>query len=85
MATGSFIADVRASGEVGVAAARRPKAVGKHPVATPKPSQEQHWLTFNRCVPFDGTRGSDEVRQRPDLRIRAAQRARQRWATLDRG
>ena len=66
--TGSFIADVRAAVEAGVAAGKDLNAVYKDTYAKLKPKYG-HWVIFDHCMPFDVTRCYDEVTQYPDPRI----------------
>jgi glyoxylase-like metal-dependent hydrolase (beta-lactamase superfamily II) len=81
-ATGSFIADVRASVEAGVAAGKDLNAVYKETFAKLKPKYG-HWVIFDHCMPFDVTRCYDEATQYPDPRIWTAERDRQMWETLE--
>ena len=81
-ATGSFIADVRASVEAGVAAGKDLNAVYKETFARLKPKYG-HWVIFDHCMPFDVTRCYDEMTQYPDPRIWTAERDRQMWETLE--
>ena len=81
-ATGSFIADVRASVEAGVAAGKDLNAVYKDTVAALRPAYG-HWVIFDHCMPFDVTRCFDEVTQFPDPRIWTAERDRVMWETLE--
>ena len=81
-ATGSFIADVRASVEAGVAEGRDLNAVYKDTYARLKPKYG-HWVIFDHCMPFDVTRCYDEATQYPDPRIWTAERDRQMWETLE--
>jgi glyoxylase-like metal-dependent hydrolase (beta-lactamase superfamily II) len=81
-ATGSFIADVRASVEAGVAAGKDLNAVYKDTFAKLKPKYG-HWVIFDHCMPFDVTRCYDEATKFPDPRIWTAERDRQMWETLE--
>jgi glyoxylase-like metal-dependent hydrolase (beta-lactamase superfamily II) len=81
-ATGGFIADVRASVEVGVAAGKDLNAVYKDTFARLQPKYG-HWVIFDHCMPFDVTRCYDEATQYPDPRIWTADRDRQMWETLE--
>jgi glyoxylase-like metal-dependent hydrolase (beta-lactamase superfamily II) len=81
-ATGSFIADVRASVEAGVAAGLDLNAVYKDTYAKLQPRYGQ-WVIFDHCMPFDVTRCYDEATQYPDPRIWTAERDRQMWETLE--
>ena len=81
-ATGSFIADVRASVEAGVAAGKDLNAVYKETFARLKPKYG-HWVIFDHCMPFDVTRCYDEMTQYADPRIWTAERDRQMWETLE--
>ena len=80
-ATASFIADVRAHVEAGVAAGKDLNAVYKDTYAKLKPLYG-HWVIFDHCMPFDVTRCYDEVTQYPDPRIWTAERDRQMWSAL---
>jgi glyoxylase-like metal-dependent hydrolase (beta-lactamase superfamily II) len=81
-ATGSFIADVRASVEAGVAAGQDLNAVYKSTFAALKPKYG-HWVIFDHCMPFDVTRCFDEMTQYADPRVWTAERDQQMWATLE--
>jgi glyoxylase-like metal-dependent hydrolase (beta-lactamase superfamily II) len=81
-ATGSFIADVRASVEAGVAKGLDLNAVYKDTYARLQPKYG-HWVIFDHCMPFDVTRCYDEATQYPDPRIWTAERDRQMWETLE--
>ena len=80
--TASFIADVRASVEAGVAAGKDLNAVYKDTFAALKP-RYGHWVIFDHCMPFDVTRCYDEMTQHADPRIWTAERDRQMWETLE--
>lgn len=80
--TGSFIADVRAAVEAGVAAGKDLNAVYKDTYAKLKPKYG-HWVIFDHCMPFDVTRCFDEVTQYPDPRIWTAQRDVEMWKALE--
>jgi len=80
--TGSFIADVRAAVEAGVAAGKDLNAVYKDTYAKLKPKYG-HWVIFDHCMPFDVTRCYDEVTQYPDPRIWTAQRDVEMWQALE--
>ncbi|WPH17118.1 MBL fold metallo-hydrolase [Variovorax paradoxus] len=81
-ATGSFIADVRACVEAGVAAGKDLHAVYQDTFAQLKPKYG-HWVIFDHCMPFDVTRCYDEVTQHPDPRIWTAERDIEMWKTLE--
>ncbi|WPH23651.1 MBL fold metallo-hydrolase [Variovorax paradoxus] len=81
-ATGSFIADVRACVEAGVAAGKDLHAVYRDTFAQLKPKYG-HWVIFDHCMPFDVTRCYDEVTQHPDPRIWTAERDIEMWKTLE--
>ncbi|CAN7676198.1 MBL fold metallo-hydrolase [Variovorax paradoxus] len=81
-ATGSFIADVRACVEAGVAAGKDLHAVYQDTFAQLKPKYG-HWVIFDHCMPFDVTRCYDEVTRHPDPRIWTAQRDIEMWKTLE--
>ena len=80
--TASFIADVRASVEAGVAAGKNLNAVYKDTFAKLQPKYG-HWVIFDHCMPFDVTRCFDEVTQYADPRVWTAERDRQMWETLE--
>ena len=80
--TRSFIADVYASVQAGVAAGKDLNAVYKETFAKLQPKYG-HWVIFNHCMPFDVTRCYDEVTGFPDPRIWTAERDRQMWQTLE--
>jgi len=80
--TASFIADVRASVEAGVAAGLDLNAVYKSTVAALKPKYG-HWVIFDHCMPFDVTRCHDEMTGHADPRIWTAERDRQMWEALE--
>ena len=80
--TASFIADVRASVEAGVAAGKDLNAVYKETIAKLKPTYG-HWVIFDHCMPFDVTRCFDEMTQYADPRVWTAERDRQMWETLE--
>ncbi|MEP6502594.1 MAG: MBL fold metallo-hydrolase [Betaproteobacteria bacterium] len=82
LATGSFIADVRASVEAGVAAGQDLNAVYKRTVAALRPKYG-HWVIFDHCMPFDVTRCFDEMTQHADPRVWTAERDQQMWAALE--
>jgi glyoxylase-like metal-dependent hydrolase (beta-lactamase superfamily II) len=80
--TASFIADMRASVEAGVAAGQDLNAVYKATYAALKPKYG-HWVIFDHCLPFDVTRCFDEMTQYADPRVWTAERDRQMWETLE--
>jgi len=80
--TRSFIADVYASVQEGVAAGKDLKAVYKDTYAKLKPKYG-HWVIFDHCMPFDVTRCYDEATQYTDPRIWTAERDRQMWEALE--
>jgi glyoxylase-like metal-dependent hydrolase (beta-lactamase superfamily II) len=80
--TASFIADVRAGVEAGVAAGQDLNAVYKSTYAALKPKYG-HWVIFDHCMPFDVTRCFDEMTQYADPRVWTAERDRQMWETLE--
>ena len=81
-ATGSFIADVRACVEAGVAAGKDLHAVYQDTFAQLKPKYG-HWVIFDHCMPFDVTRCYDEVTRHPHPRIWTAERDIEMWKTLE--
>jgi glyoxylase-like metal-dependent hydrolase (beta-lactamase superfamily II) len=80
--TRSFIADVYASVQEGVAAGKDLKAVYKDTYTKLKPKYG-HWVIFDHCMPFDVTRCYDEATQYADPRIWTAERDRQMWEALE--
>jgi glyoxylase-like metal-dependent hydrolase (beta-lactamase superfamily II) len=80
--TRSFIADVRASVQTGVAAKKDLNAVYKETVAKLAPKYGK-WVIFDHCMPFDVTRCYDELTQYPHPRIWTADRDRDMWQTLE--
>jgi glyoxylase-like metal-dependent hydrolase (beta-lactamase superfamily II) len=80
--TASFIADMRASVEAGVAAGQDLNAVYKSTYAAMKPKYG-HWVIFDHCMPFDVTRCFDEMTRYADPRVWTAERDRQMWETLE--
>ena len=80
--TASFIADMRASVEAGIAAGQDLNAVYKSTYAALKP-RYGHWVIFDHCMPFDVTRCFDEMTQHADPRVWTAERDRQMWETLE--
>jgi glyoxylase-like metal-dependent hydrolase (beta-lactamase superfamily II) len=80
--TRSFIADVYASVQEGVAAGKDLKAVYKDTYTKLKPKYG-HWVIFDHCMPFDVTRCYDEATQYTDPRIWTAERDRQMWEALE--
>ncbi|PPE64898.1 MBL fold metallo-hydrolase [Caldimonas caldifontis] len=80
--TRSFIADVYASVQEGVAAGKDLKTVYKDTYARLKPKYG-HWVIFDHCMPFDVTRCYDEATQYTDPRIWTAERDRQMWEALE--
>jgi glyoxylase-like metal-dependent hydrolase (beta-lactamase superfamily II) len=80
--TASFIADMRAAVEAGVAAGQDLNAVYKATYAAMKP-RYGHWVIFDHCMPFDVTRCFDEMTQHADPRIWTAERDRQMWESLE--
>ncbi len=80
--TRSFIADVHASVQQGVAAGKDLNAVYKDTYAALAPKYG-HWVIFDHCMPFDVTRCYDEVTQYPDPRIWTAERDVEMWKTLE--
>jgi glyoxylase-like metal-dependent hydrolase (beta-lactamase superfamily II) len=80
--TRSFIADLYASVQEGVAAGKDLKTVYKDTYAKLKPKYG-HWVIFDHCMPFDVTRCYDEVTQYADPRIWTAERDRQMWEALE--
>ena len=80
--TASFIADMRAAVEAGVAAGQDLNAVYKSTYAAMKP-RYGHWVIFDHCMPFDVTRCFDEMTQHTHPRVWTAERDRQMWETLE--
>ena len=80
--TRSFIADVYASVQEGVAAGKDLNAVYKDTYATLKPKYG-HWVIFDHCMPFDVTARYDEATQYADPRIWTAERDIEMWKALE--
>jgi glyoxylase-like metal-dependent hydrolase (beta-lactamase superfamily II) len=80
--TRSFIADVYACVQEGVAAGKDLKTIYQDTYARLKPKYG-HWVIFDHCMPFDVTRCYDEVTQYTDPRIWTAERDRQMWEALE--
>lgn len=80
--TRSFIADVYACVQEGVAAGKDLKTIYKDTYARLQPKYG-HWVIFDHCMPFDVTRCYDEVTQYADPRIWTAERDRQMWEALE--
>ncbi|HSI50877.1 MAG TPA: MBL fold metallo-hydrolase [Ideonella sp.] len=80
--TRSFVSDVYAAVQAGVAAGQDLNAVYKSVYAQLKPKYG-HWVIFDHCMPFDVTRCYDEVTQYADPRVWTAERDRQMWETLE--
>jgi glyoxylase-like metal-dependent hydrolase (beta-lactamase superfamily II) len=80
--TRSFIADLYASVQEGVAAGKDLKTVYKDTYAKLKPKYGP-WVIFDHGMPFDVTRCYDEVTQYADPRIWTAERDRQMWEALE--
>jgi glyoxylase-like metal-dependent hydrolase (beta-lactamase superfamily II) len=80
--TRSFIADVYASVQQGVAAGKDLNAVYKDTYAALKPKYG-HWVIFDHCMPFDVTRCYDEATQYADPRIWTAERDIEMWKALE--
>lgn len=80
--TRSFISDVRANVERGVAAGKDLHAVYKDTIEAMRPKYG-HWVIFDHCMPFDVTRCYDEVTKYPDPRIWTAERDIEMWKTLE--
>ena len=80
--TRSFIADVYASVQAGVAAGKDLNAVYKETYAKLQPKYG-HWVIFNHCMPSDVTRCYDEATKFPNPRIWTAERDQQMWETLE--
>lgn len=80
--TRSFIADVYASVEAGVAAGKDLKAVYRETFDKLAPKYGR-WVIFDHCMPFDVTRCYDEVTEFPDPRIWTAERDVQMWKALE--
>jgi glyoxylase-like metal-dependent hydrolase (beta-lactamase superfamily II) len=80
--TRSFIADVYASVQKGVAQGKDLNAVYKDTYAAMKPKYG-HWVIFDHCMPFDVTRCYDEATQYADPRIWTAERDIEMWKALE--
>jgi glyoxylase-like metal-dependent hydrolase (beta-lactamase superfamily II) len=80
--TRSFIADVYANVQKGVAQGKDLNAVYKDTYAALKPKYG-HWVIFDHCMPFDVTRCYDEATQYADPRIWTAERDVEMWKALE--
>lgn len=80
--TRSFISDVHANVQKGVAAGKDLNAVYKDTIEAMRPKYG-HWVIFDHCMPFDVTRCYDEVTKYPDPRIWTAERDIEMWKTLE--
>ena len=80
--TRSFIADMLASVQAGVAAGKNLNAIYKDTYAALKPKYG-HWVIFDHCLPFDVTRCYDEVTKHADPRVWTAERDIEMWKTLE--
>jgi glyoxylase-like metal-dependent hydrolase (beta-lactamase superfamily II) len=80
--TRSFIADVYANVQKGVAQGKDLNAVYKDTYAAMKPKYG-HWVIFDHCMPFDVTRCYDEATQYADPRIWTAERDIEMWKALE--
>jgi glyoxylase-like metal-dependent hydrolase (beta-lactamase superfamily II) len=80
--TRSFVAELYAAVQAGVAAGEDLKTVYRRTVATLRP-RYGHWVIFDHCMPFDVTRAYDEATAHRDPRIWTAERDRQMWAALE--
>lgn len=80
--TRSFISDVYATVQRGVAAGKDLNSVYRDTMETLKPKYG-HWVIFDHCMPFDVTRCYDESTQYTDPRIWTAERDVEMWKTLE--
>jgi glyoxylase-like metal-dependent hydrolase (beta-lactamase superfamily II) len=80
--TRSFIADMLASVQAGVAAGKNLNAIYKDTYAALKPKYG-HWVIFDHCLPFDVTRCYDEATKYADPRVWTAERDVEMWKTLE--
>jgi glyoxylase-like metal-dependent hydrolase (beta-lactamase superfamily II) len=80
--TRTFVSDVFASVEEGVAAGKDLKAVYRETYARLKPKYG-HWVIFDHCMPFDVTRAFDEANGHADPRIWTAERDKEMWRALE--
>ena len=80
--TRSFISDMLASVQAGVAAGKNLNQIYKDTYAALKPKYG-HWVIFDHCLPFDVTRCYDEATQYADPRIWTAERDIEMWKTLE--
>jgi glyoxylase-like metal-dependent hydrolase (beta-lactamase superfamily II) len=80
--TRSFIADLFASVQAGVAAGQDLNAVYKATLAQLRPKYG-HWVIFDHCMPFDVTRAYDEATHHRDPRIWTAERDIDMWKALE--
>ncbi|HEX8375433.1 MAG TPA: MBL fold metallo-hydrolase [Geminicoccaceae bacterium] len=79
--TRSFIRDLYAVAEEGVAAGRSLKEVYDTALELMRPAYG-HWVIFQHCMPFDVSRAYDEASGVDHPRIWTAERDREMWAAL---
>ena len=79
--TRSFIRDLYAVAEEGVAAGRSLKEVYDTALERMRPAYG-HWVIFQHCMPFDVSRAYDEASGVDHPRIWTAERDREMWAAL---
>ena len=79
--THSFIRDLYAVAEEGVAAGRSLKEVYDTALERMRPAYG-HWVIFQHCMPFDVSRAYDEASGVDHPRIWTAERDREIWAAL---
>jgi glyoxylase-like metal-dependent hydrolase (beta-lactamase superfamily II) len=82
MQTKSFISDVYASVQAGVAKGQDLRQVYRSTYDNLAPKYG-HWVIFDHCMPFDVTRAYDEATQHADPRIWTAERDVQMWQSLE--
>jgi glyoxylase-like metal-dependent hydrolase (beta-lactamase superfamily II) len=80
--TRSFVSDVYASVQAGVAAGHDLRRVYKETFDKLSPKYGD-WVIFNHCMPFDVTRAFDEAGGTRDPRIWTAERDVQMWQSLE--
>ena len=81
--TRSFIRDLYAVAEEGVAAGRSLKEVYDAALERMRPKYG-HWVIFQHCMPFDVSRAYDEASGLDHPRIWTSERDREMWAALER-
>ena len=80
--TRSFISDLYATVKAGVAEGQDLRTVYRRAFDALQPKYG-HWVIFDHCMPFDGTRAYDLATRYPDPRIWTAERDKEMWLALE--